>query len=268
MNENGGSVVSVGDQAVALKLHQEAQDLRTSIGRGLYELAFRLYVIHRYELWRHVDPELRSWDEYLEVYKFGDWARGKQFSLMGQVRDLILPAIQAENPPSEPEALSNWLDKPEVGLAMEKVAKPGWSKVEIVRPAVRRGLVKLEEALTDADALGRKDLLRKYRELVEPEREQVKTCHDCVHLHRGDHARGDKVLVVTGYGQTIHLDGLDFRYCPKRAKAWVGREGHAMTEREGEEAAKDCEDYNTWEVTKATEVLARRRDGQGEAHAE
>lgn len=238
---------SGGEKAVALKLHGEAQELRTHLGRGLYELAFRLYVIHRYGLWRHVDPELRSWDEYVEVYRFGDWARGKQFALIGQVRDFILRSL-GEDAPDEPAALSDWLDKPQVTTLMERVSRPGWSKAEIVRPAVRRGLVALDEALTDAEALGRKDLVRKYAPLIEERKPQVRSCYDCVNLHRGDPARGDQLLVITGRGQRIKLDGMDFRFCPKQARAWAGREGHALTEREAEDAAKECAGWDNGDL--------------------
>jgi hypothetical protein len=251
MDDGGSVAVSDRDQGIALKLHQEAQELRSSVGRGLYELAFRLFIIHRYELWRHVDPDLRSWEEYVEVYRFGDWARGKQFALMGQVKDLVLPALSGNGePPPEPENLSNWLDKPEVGTIMERVSRPGWSKAEIVRPAVRKGLVSLDEALADAETLGRKDLMRKYDSMIAPEKPRVQSCFDCVNLHRGDPARGDKLQVVTGHGQTIPLHGMDFRYCPKMSKAWAGREGRAMIEREAEEAAKGCPGFDNGELPK------------------
>ena len=59
MDDGGSVAVSDRDQGIALKLHQEAQELRSSVGRGLYELAFRLFIIHRYELWGHVDPDIR-----------------------------------------------------------------------------------------------------------------------------------------------------------------------------------------------------------------
>lgn len=261
MNDgNGAALQEQAERAVALKLHREAQDLREAVGRGLYELAFRLYVIHRYGLWRAVDPDLRSWEEYVEVYRFGDWARGKQFALLGQVRDMIIPALPSgEAPPDDPVSLSNWLDRPEIGKVMEKVAKPGWSKVEIVRPAVRRGLISLDEALSDAEALGRKDLSRKYLPLLEAKRPVVRTCYDCVNLHRGDPARGDSLVVLTGRGQKIPVVGMDFRFCPKRGKAWVGREGHCLTPREAEEGAKDCPTFENGELLSTGGVAGNRR---------
>lgn len=224
--------VGVADRKkFAVQLHQEASTLRDAVGRGIYELALRLFLLKRYELWREVDPELRSFEEYLEVYRFGDWARGKAYALIGQIRDFVLSDGLPDDPAELPAVVA------QASTRLDKVARVGWSKLELVRPAVNRGVVAEDEAIADAESLGYKDLRRKYRRLLGDEARP--SCHDCVHLHTGDRARGDRLVAFFAGSAIGHDLDVLWRYCPMSKRVWI--EGPSPGE--AERVAAECRHF-------------------------
>lgn len=205
----------------ALKLHQQALELDKAAGTSLYMLAMHLYVIREEKLWKLIDESLTSFEEYLETYRFGMWSRRKSFALIGQIKDLVA---------------GHKID-------IKELAEAGWTRVEVVRPAVRRGLVKAEEALADAKALSYRDLRRKYGSLDAQAGGSLPpvcpSCHDCIHLRRATRERGDKL--VAHFPECPHGIEVEaeWRYCAATLHVWI----RGPTLGEAERVAKECQTF-------------------------
>lgn len=134
-----------GDREVAAAHAYDAdQQIRVTVRkmRGLWvQLAEQLYRFHRAQLWRDLDFDtFEAWLEDPELELERRWV----YQLIDLYQTL---SVERQVPIAQLEALHV-------------------SKVREVLPAIRRGQVEIETALSDAGTLTRRDLELRYRGLV------------------------------------------------------------------------------------------------------
>ena len=206
---------------IAQSLHEQARALANTTDRGIYEVGLILYFIRAHTLWRDLDPELRSFREYLEKYKISGWSRSKAYTIVGQIEDLVKLGKSARE-------------------AVNILAQMGWTKFKQVRPALTLGLVDIIAVIEDASVRSHKELAQKYRDLIKrTSAEDVPdtTCYDCIHLWVADSARSDMlVAILEGEPPGIVLSDVEWRYCQAKQKVWI--RGPSRTE--AIEARRGC----------------------------
>lgn len=216
----------------AAQVHGVLMALAEPSRQEVYQVALLLHVMKRFKLWRFADPEVKSWEEYLETYGLTDWARRGSSSFLSQIKEFVEIAEREGLSPDE---------------LVEKLAKAGWVKAEVIKPAVKAGVVTLAEALAEAAALGRRDLEQKCRERLEGA-QQSKSCLTCLYLRRADKRRGEKLLAVirTEEGERERPESVEvdeeeagWRYCPKTRRVWV----RGPYREEAEKVGKECNWY-------------------------
>ena len=138
--------ISAGQQATAAAAYEMDQGIRRCVRqmRGLWvELAERLHHFRAGEMWKDLDyPSFEAWCADPEV----DLERRWVYKLTDAYRFLVI----------------------ERNVPRDRVERLHVSKVNEVVPAIRRGQVDLETALSDAETLGRSDLEVKYRGIHSP----------------------------------------------------------------------------------------------------
>ena len=129
--------------AAASEMDQAIRRIKRQM-RGLWvELAERLYHFRAGQMWRDLDyPSFEAWCADPEVELERRWV----YKVTDAYRFLVI----------------------EYGVPRERVETLHISKVNEVLPAIRRGQVDLETALSDVEVLGRSDLEVKYRGIHSP----------------------------------------------------------------------------------------------------
>jgi hypothetical protein len=128
-------------EAEAADAYVIEQRIKSSIGRirTLWiDLAADLYHFHTDELWRSLGHEtFESWLATPEVELERRWV----FELLSAYRELVVKQ----------------------GVEPARLGAVNVGKVREILPAIRRGQVSAEEALSDCESLGRRDLEERYR---------------------------------------------------------------------------------------------------------
>lgn len=150
--------------ARATELEREIRIGCAFIRQAWVMLAERLYEFHRYDAWQLLGHD--SFAEWLAAPEV-DLGYRQSMRLIESYREMVV----------------------ERGVSAGALELADVTKVAVVLPAVKRGQVSAEDALSDAQTLSRSDLEDKYRHSdpnapVDASAEEWHDCPDCGRSHR------------------------------------------------------------------------------------
>jgi len=143
-----------------------------------YNVGRRLWLIRAEGLYQE-----ENFEEFIAASRVKGWGRSKIMEVLGQIQDFVIGEVEQ--------------------IPVERLARIGWRKIQEVRGSIREGIVSVEDALADAEALSTRDLARKKQEWklaaakakgLSPDK--LKTCQTCARLRKWERKGDEKARSV------------------------------------------------------------------------